>query len=131
MVNNGTLRLDALFHALSDPTRRSMLQALARHPQKVGELAAPFAMSLAAASKHIKVLEHAGLIRREVDGRTHTCHLEARPMHAGLEWIRHYERFWSGRLDALEALLRANPPTHPAPAPAPAPSPRRKRNKKE
>ena len=63
--------------------------------------------SLAGASKHIQVLERAGLVRREVQGRVHTCHLDARPLHAGAEWIRHYERFWNQKLDALEALLKA------------------------
>ena len=99
--------LDTLFQALSDPTRRAMLQDLAGHPRTVGELAAPFVISLAGASKHIQVLERAGLIRREVQGRVHTCHLEAQPLHAGAEWIRHYERFWNQKLDALEALLKA------------------------
>ncbi|KAB8162817.1 metalloregulator ArsR/SmtB family transcription factor [Lysobacter maris] len=134
MVNDNSPQLDALFQALSDPTRRSMLQALARQPLKVGELAAPFRMSLAAASKHIKVLEGAGLIRREVEGRTHTCHLKAAPMHAGLEWIRHYERFWNSRLDALEALLEADDaaPSIAPPTPTPPASPkRRKRKNKE
>jgi DNA-binding transcriptional ArsR family regulator len=98
--------LDSLFQALSDPTRRAMLGALARQPRTVGELAAPFAISLAGASKHIQVLERAGLIQREVQGRVHTCRLDARPLHAGAEWIRHYERFWNRKLDALEALLR-------------------------
>lgn len=98
--------LDNVFQALSDPTRRAMLQALAGQPRTVGELAAPFEISLAGASKHIQVLERAGLIHREVQGRVHTCHLDARPLHAGAEWIRHYERFWNRKLDALEALLR-------------------------
>jgi DNA-binding transcriptional ArsR family regulator len=102
-----TSRLDGLFQALSDPTRRAMLQELARHPRTVGELAAPFQISLAGASKHIQVLERAGLIHREVQGRVHTCHLDAQPLHAGAEWIRHYERFWNRKLDALEALLKA------------------------
>jgi len=100
-------RLDAVFHALADPTRRAMLRDLARQPRKVGELAAPFEISLAAASKHIQVLERAGLIQREVQGRVHVCRLDARPLHAGVEWMRHYERFWNQRLDALEALLKA------------------------
>ncbi|MBL8585035.1 MAG: winged helix-turn-helix transcriptional regulator [Rhizobiaceae bacterium] len=100
-------RLDLVFHALADPTRRSMLQRLARKPLKVGELAEPFAITLAAASKHIKVLERAGLVRRSIQGRTHLCSLDARPLHAGMEWIRHYERFWNERLDVLEELLRA------------------------
>lgn len=101
--------LDAVFQALSDPTRRAMLQALAREPRTVGELAAPFAISLAGASKHIQVLERAGLIRRNVQGRVHTCRLDARPLHAGAEWLRHYERFWTLKLDALEQLLQADP----------------------
>lgn len=115
-----TPRLDGVFQALSDPTRRAMLHELARHPRTVGELAAPFEISLAGASKHIQVLERAGLIHREVQGRVHTCHLDARPLHAGAEWIRHYERFWNQKLDALEALLKGADP-HKAD---------RKRNKK-
>jgi DNA-binding transcriptional ArsR family regulator len=100
--------LDQVFQALSDPTRRAMLGDLAVQPRTVGELAAPFDISLAGASKHIQVLERAGLVRREVQGRVHTCHLDARPLHAGAEWLRHYERFWNRKLDALEALLRAD-----------------------
>ncbi|RDZ28243.1 ArsR/SmtB family transcription factor [Lysobacter silvisoli] len=100
-------QLDAVFHALADPTRRAMLRSLSQGQASVGELAAPFDMSLAAASKHIKVLERAGLVRREVQGRTHLCRLDAAPMHGGLEWMRHYERYWNQRLDALDALLQA------------------------
>lgn len=99
--------LDAVFHALADPTRRAMLRSLSAGERKVGELAEPFAISLAAASKHVQVLERAGLIRRSVEGRTHICRLDARPMHRGFEWMRHYERFWNERLDVLEALLEA------------------------
>lgn len=99
--------LDGVFAALSDSTRREMLARLAEGERSVGELAAPFSMSLAAASKHIKVLENAGLVQREVLGRTHRVRLHAQPLHAGMEWLRHYERFWNQRLDALEALLRA------------------------
>ncbi|MBB1059481.1 metalloregulator ArsR/SmtB family transcription factor [Marilutibacter spongiae] len=122
MVEFNPRSLDALFHALSDPTRRAMLQTLSTRSHKVGELAAPFDMSLAAASKHIKVLEQAGLVRREVRGRTHTCHLEALPLHAGLAWLRHYERFWRDRLDALEALLRSSDATAAATPDIPAPT---------
>jgi len=64
-------------------------------------------ISLAGASKHIQVLERAGLIRREIQGRVHLCRLDARPLHAGAEWLRHYEHFWNTRLDALEKLLEA------------------------
>ncbi len=105
MVEQRTPDLDAIFHALADATRRAMLKRLAQGEVTVGELAAPHAMSLAAASKHIRVLEDSGLIRRTVRGRSHLCRLEAAPMHAGQEWIRHFERFWTERLDALEAIL--------------------------
>ncbi|MEW9806031.1 ArsR/SmtB family transcription factor [Mesorhizobium sp. ZMM04-5] len=100
--------LDDVFHALSDPTRRAMLQSLSGSRMTVGELAGPFSISLAAASKHIKVLERAGLVRRRVDGRTHICSLDAAPLHAGMEWIRHYEKFWNQRLDMLSSLLAAD-----------------------
>ena len=112
MVDNPAA-LDTLFQALADPTRRAMLQALARQPRTVGELAAPFAISLAGASKHIQVLERAGLVQREVQGRVHVCRLDARPLHAGAEWLRHYERFWNTKLDALEALLKAEDAARP------------------
>ncbi|WP_048817113.1 ArsR/SmtB family transcription factor [Ralstonia solanacearum] len=109
MVKHSSDPLDAVFHAVADPTRRAMLRSLAEQPRTVGDLAAPFDISLAAASKHIKVLERAGLVRRSVQGRTHVCSLDAMPMHAGMEWMRHYEHFWNTRLDALEAALRADP----------------------
>jgi DNA-binding transcriptional ArsR family regulator len=99
--------LDSVFRALADPTRRAMLRALAERPHTVGELASPHAISLAAASKHIQVLERAGLLAREVHGRVHTCRLDARPLHAGAEWIAHYTRFWNDRLDALQSALEA------------------------
>ena len=101
------VRLDAVFHALGDATRRRMLRSLAGGQRTVGELAAPFDMSLAAASKHIKALEKAGLVRRTIQGRTHLCRLEARPLEDAHEWIGFYERFWSDSFDALESLLRA------------------------
>ena len=72
----------------------------------MGQLAEPFAISLAAASKHIKALETAGLIRREVRGRTHVCRLDAGPLASAHEWLNFYERFWTNRLDALDRLLR-------------------------
>jgi DNA-binding transcriptional ArsR family regulator len=107
MVELETPRLDTVFHALGDGTRRRMLRALAGGERTVGQLAKPFAISLAAASKHIKVLESAGLIRREVRGRTHICRLEPGPLASAHQWLAFYERFWSGRLDALERLLRS------------------------
>lgn len=107
-------RLDAVFRALADPTRRAMLHDLARRPRTVGELAAPFDISLSGASKHIQMLERAGLVQREVRGRVHTCRLDAAPLHLGADWLRHYERFWSERLDVLQALLDADTPASPA-----------------
>lgn len=83
-----------------------MLRELSEGERTVSELARPFAISLAAASKHIKALEGAGLIRREVRGRTHICRLEPGPLAGADQWLRHYERFWTGSLDALERLLR-------------------------
>lgn len=110
MVEKNSDRLDTVFRALSDRTRRGMLQRLAQREHSVGELAEPFDMSLAAASKHIQVLERAGLVQRTVQGRTHQVRLDAHPLHAGAEWLRHYERFWNQRLDALAALLETEPP---------------------
>ncbi len=106
MVELQTPQLDAVFHALGDPTRRRMLRELAGGERTVGQLAAPFAMSLAAASKHIKALENAGLVRREVRGRTHLCRLDPGPLASAYQWLSFYERFWTDRLDTLERLLR-------------------------
>ncbi|WP_199285908.1 ArsR/SmtB family transcription factor [Hyphomonas polymorpha] len=106
MVELDAPRLDAVFHALGDATRRHMLRDLTEGARTVSQLAEPFEMSLAAASKHIKALEGAGLIRREVRGRTHVCHLEAGPLADVSSWLAFYERFWTGRLDTLERLLR-------------------------
>ncbi|RNF85474.1 ArsR/SmtB family transcription factor [Montanilutibacter psychrotolerans] len=118
MVDNSS-SLDTVFRALADPTRRAMLRELATHPRTVSELAAPFDISLAGASKHIQILERAGLIQREVQGRVHTCRLDARPLHVGAEWIRHYERFWNQKLDVLDSLLRAEDArTSTAPSPS-------------
>ena len=106
MVEQDLARLDGIFHALGDATRRKMLFALAGGERSVTQLAEPFAMSLAAASKHIKVLENAGLIRREVRGRTHLCRLDPGPLASAHHWLSFYERFWTGRLDVLDRLLR-------------------------
>jgi DNA-binding transcriptional ArsR family regulator len=115
MVELQSPHLDAIFHALGDATRRQMLHELAQGVRTVGQLAAPFAISLAAASKHIKVLENAGLLRREVHGRTHLCRLAPGPLASAHEWLRFYERFWTDRLEVLERLLRTEdarqPPT--------------------
>ena len=106
MVELQTPQLDAVFHALGDATRRKMLRDLAEGERTVSQLAEPFAMSLSAATKHIKALENAGLIRREVRGRTHLCRLAPGPLASAHEWLGFYERFWTERLDVLERLLR-------------------------
>jgi len=115
MVEHQTAQLNSVFHALGDATRRRMLRELASGERTVGQLAEPFAISLAAASKHIKALENAGLIRREVRGRTHLCRLDPGPLASAHEWLSYYERFWTDRLDVLERLLRnedaRQPPT--------------------
>jgi len=99
-------RLDATFHALSDPTRRGMLASLMRGEKSVGELARPYAMSFAGASKHIGVLERAGLVERRKSGRQQLCRLRAEPLAEADRWLRQWEQFWNARLDTLEALLR-------------------------
>src|SRR5437868_8893529 len=106
MVELQTPQLNSIFHALGDATRRQMLRELAVGERSVSQLAEPFAISLAAASKHIKALENAGLIRREVRGRTHVCRLDPGPLANAHQWLGFYERFWTDRLDVLEQLLR-------------------------
>lgn len=105
MVELNAPQLNSVFHALGDATRRRMLRDLTDGERTVGQLAEPFSISLAAASKHIKALENAGLIRREVRGRTHFCHLEPGPLASAHQWLNYYERYWSDRLDRLERLL--------------------------
>jgi|SRR6185437_2514849 len=102
MVDN---QLDTTFHALADPTRRGMLASLALGEKSIGELAKPFDMSFAGASKHVKVLEDAGLIARRRAGRTHLVSIDARPLEEAERWIRQWEKFWAVRLDRLEALI--------------------------
>jgi DNA-binding transcriptional ArsR family regulator len=97
--------MDAVFHALAHGARRTMLRRLAERELTVGELAEPLAMSLAAASKHVQVLERAGLVRRTVTGRRHVCRLEAAPLASAQAWLTFYEHHWNERLDALEALF--------------------------
>lgn len=107
MVEYNAPALDRVFHALADPTRRAMLRQLADGEHSVGELARPFDMSFAAAAKHVKVLEEAGLLSRTIEGRTHRCRIEAGPLAQADRWIAYYQRFWTARLDDLEtAMLR-------------------------
>jgi DNA-binding transcriptional ArsR family regulator len=97
--------LDTVFHALSSAPRRRMLNALAAGERTVGELAEPFDISLAAVSKHLIVLEEAGLVERRIDGRTTICRLRAEPLAGVRDWVTFYERFWTERLDRLEKLM--------------------------
>ena len=103
MVELQTPQLDSVFHALGDATRRQMLRDLTRGERTVGQLAQPFAVSLAAASKHIKALENAGLIRREVRGRTHPCRLDPGPLATAHQWLSFYQRgiFFESGLDRI------------------------------
>ncbi len=97
--------LDATFAALADPTRRAILARLASGAASVSELAEPFEMSQPAISKHLKVLERAGLISRGKDAQRRPCQLEAAPLAAASEWLEGYRRFWQVRFERLEALL--------------------------
>jgi DNA-binding transcriptional ArsR family regulator len=101
--------MDEVFHALAHDARRAMLGRLASGELTVGHLAEPLDMTLAAASKHVKVLERAGLVHRTVDGRRHLCRLEPGPLASAYAWLRFYERFWTERLDALGDLFQAGP----------------------
>jgi DNA-binding transcriptional ArsR family regulator len=102
MVERSDSALDRVFAAVADPTRRAILSRLREHPATVVEIAKPFPVSLNAISKHIMVLERAGLLRREIRGREHHCHLNPQPLRKASHWIEHYRAFWEVRLDALE-----------------------------
>jgi DNA-binding transcriptional ArsR family regulator len=95
--------LDAVFSALADPTRRRILTRLAQGPASITELATPFAMTLPAVSKHLRVLERAGLMRRERDGWYHRCHIETQPLEGAVAFLAKYRPFWQ---DTLESLAR-------------------------
>jgi DNA-binding transcriptional ArsR family regulator len=105
MVNISTAKLDVIFSALSDQTRRAMLQRLTKGEMSVMELAAPFAISKPAVTKHLKVLENAGLLQRQIIGRTHRCRLVPQPLSEAAKWITFYEHFWNKKFDALEEYL--------------------------
>lgn len=100
-----TDRLSSTFAALADPTRRAILARLALGETSVTELAQPFEMSLPAVTKHLKVLEHAGLISRSKEAQWRPCKLEAKPMQAATDWLGEYRKFWEQRLDQLDAYL--------------------------
>lgn len=103
-------RLDRVFHALANRTRRALLQRLKTGAAKVTDLAEPFGVSLNAISKHLIVLEEAGLIRRTINGRVHSCALEAGPLATADEWLAAYEEFWSGQLDRFADFVENEDP---------------------
>ncbi len=105
MVNSSAARLDRVFHALSDTTRRAILRDVAVAEKTVGEVARPYRMSLAAVSKHLKVLEAAELIARERRGSFQMVKLQAKGLRPAEDWLAYYERFWSRQLDALQTQL--------------------------
>ncbi len=102
--------LDKLFHALADPTRRAMLASLAKSERNIGELAAPHAMSFVAASKHVRVLEEAGLVRRRVEGRSHILNIEPKALKTAEQWLTERRTLWERHFDRLEAYLDATAP---------------------
>lgn len=101
-------RLDATFKALADPTRRAMLASLALGERSIGELAQPFAISFEGASKHVRMLERAGLVTRRIEGRVHRLALSAGPLAEAEAWLKQWERFWTERIDLLDALIKAD-----------------------
>ncbi|MDO9103078.1 MAG: metalloregulator ArsR/SmtB family transcription factor [Candidatus Nitrotoga sp.] len=106
MSTNITIdHLSATFSALADPTRRAMLARLAKGEASVNELAAPFAMSLPAVSKHIKVLEKAGLVTKGRDAQWRPCRIDAEQLKVAMDWIGQYKQFWEERLDRLDTYL--------------------------
>ena len=102
----GPPQLDRVFHALADPTRRAILRIVAEDARTVGDLARPVRMSLAAVSKHVKVLEGADLVAREKRGSFQFVRTNARPMRQAQQWLSYYEKFWGDRLDRLDAAFR-------------------------
>lgn len=112
MVEEIDESLDLVFHALADGSRRRMLHDLAARDRTIGELAEPLKMSFSAVSKHVKSLERAGLVERNIQGRTHIIHLNPRPMAEAERFLHFYKRLWSEQLDKLEALLRRNEQEH-------------------
>jgi DNA-binding transcriptional ArsR family regulator len=99
--------LNRVFSAVADPTRRAILASLRSKPATITEIASSFPVSLNAVSKHVMVLERAGLVRRNVQGREHVCSLNAAPLQDATAWLDHYRQFWEVRLDALERKMKA------------------------
>src|SRR6266571_4100206 len=106
MVNDSSERLNTVFLALADPTRRAILERLAHGEASGTELARPFSISVPAISKHLRVLKNADLILHRKDGRTHLFRLAARPMREAATWLGHYRQFWEAQLDSLDTYLQ-------------------------
>jgi DNA-binding transcriptional ArsR family regulator len=115
MVNHSGTSLDSTFSALADPVRRSMLERLAQGPSTPGTLAAPLDISFPAVSRHLRILERAGLISRRRHGRRHWLTLDPARLEAVGEWVAHYRAFWGRQLDALERYLAQSPPVEESP----------------
>jgi DNA-binding transcriptional ArsR family regulator len=107
MVHRSAVSLDEVFGAIADPTRRAILQQLARNPARVTDIAKNFPVSLNAVSKHLIVLQRAGLVRQDTRGRDRICSLNAQPLREATAWIEEMRAFWEVRLDALERHLAA------------------------
>ncbi len=105
MVEYPSGELDRVFSALADPTRRAILRKLSLRPATIKEIAEPFPISLNAISKHVMVLERAGLLRREIKGREHHIRINTDPLRDANDWLEHYRQFWERRLDALETYV--------------------------
>jgi DNA-binding transcriptional ArsR family regulator len=120
-------QLNAVFAALADPTRRRIVERLRGGELTAGEIAADFAISQPAISKHLKVLEKSGVLRREIDGRVHRCRLDPRPMREAALWIEKQERFWNAALDRLDDYFATTPPGAPSTPPHQTPKQRKKR----
>ena len=105
MVEYSQETLNRVFAAVADPTRRAILRALAKNSATITKIAEPFPVSLNAVSKHVMVLERAGLVRREIQGREHLCSVELRPLRDATAWLDDYRRFWEVRLDALAGYV--------------------------
>jgi DNA-binding transcriptional ArsR family regulator len=105
MVSDRSARLDLVFHALAHPARRAILRQLSGGERNLTELASPLRMTFPAATKHVRVLEKASLVRRRVDGRQHLCRLRAAPLKEATLWTEQFRRSWEARFEALDSLL--------------------------
>ncbi len=105
MVNYVEENLNLVFSALSDPTRRAMLKRLGQDEMSIADLSEPFKMTKSAITKHVKVLENAGLLKRTIDGRVHHCRLNIAPLEKASDWMKFYKSFWNEKLDNLDEYL--------------------------